>query len=67
MACNCNCGCQFRESERSIFQSQSRSAYMGPLLAKKPSVENGKTTDQYDEGDFELVDELKVLHGPDSP
>lgn len=48
----CNCSCQYRTSEVQINQRN----FLYTPLAKKPSVENGETTDQYDEGEFELVE-----------
>lgn len=55
--CSCRCAaCQFARNEATL-QGNTHHQNLSVLLARKPSNENGQTSDQYDEGEFELVQE----------
>jgi hypothetical protein len=54
--CSCRCTCQFRNNEVTV-QANSHQQNLNVLLARKPTIENGQTTDQYDDGEFELIEE----------
>jgi hypothetical protein len=56
-SCSCKCMCphgkQYSGQSTSVRSNQHS---YGPMLARKPTIENGYTSDFYDDGDFELVE-----------